>query len=479
MRNGIVLALAAVSLLIAGGAILADGEKKPAAGASASGASAKPAVVTAPTEAAQENHELLAPPVFAPNEVLGAPVMPETPYLYADADLKLPEHFTGAPGRRASIAAIDNTPDHNPVTNAGAALGRVLFYDKRLSANDTIACGSCHLQEHGFSDPAQFSVGFKGGKTKRHSMSLTNARYGATGRFFWDERAKSLEEQVLMPIQDPIEMGMNLKDLERKLAVESFYPPLFTAAFGSPEITSQRISLALAQFVRSMVSFESKFDKAYAEGRNGQPNFRRVFNEKEMFGLSLFAVVRGSGVTSQNCSSCHFTAVQSGDNPRNNGVDDDTASDKGAGAGRFKAPSLRNIAVSGPYMHDGRFKTLREVIEFYGKDVKAHSYLDGRLRDVNGEPRRPVFSEPEIEAMLAFFDTLTDEKFLKDPKFADPFPKKDDAKEDGAANASGTSGSGSTSGDSGESGGKPSGSSMPVEPAKSGAAGQPKPDFMR
>jgi cytochrome c peroxidase len=220
-------------------------------------------------------------------------------------------------------------------------------------------------------------------------------------------------------------MGMTLKDLVRKLAVEEFYPPLFEAAFGSRDITADRISLALAQFVRSMVSYRSKFDEAYAKGRNGQPNFRGVYNEKEMMGLELFAVVRGSRHTSQNCSSCHITGVQSGDNVRNNGLDDDTGTDKGAGAGRFKAPSLRNISVSGPYMHDGRFKTLRDVLKFYGEEVKAHSYLDNRLKGLDGEPRRPGFSEEEIEALLAFFDTLTDHEFLKDPKFSDPFPKRE------------------------------------------------------
>ena len=180
------------------------------------------------------------------------PTLPDAPYEYTDADLTLPAHFTadGPDG----IAATDNTPYDNPATDDGATLGRVLFYDTRLSANDSVSCASCHLQRHGFSDPRRFSVGFDGRSTRRHAMSLTNARYYARGRFFWDERAETLEAQVLVPIEDPIEMGLPLEALEEKLRAAPYYPPLFERAFGSRAITADRIARALAQFVRALAS---------------------------------------------------------------------------------------------------------------------------------------------------------------------------------------------------------------------------------
>ena len=181
------------------------------------------------------------------------------------------------------------------MTNAGAALGRVLFYDKRLSANDTTSCSSCHQQKHGFSDPEKLSKGLHGKLTRRRSMGLTNARFYARGRFFWDERAATLEDQVLMPIQDEVEMGMKLDDLEVKLRGVEFYAPLFEAAFGTPEINRERISRALAQFVRSLVSYQSKYDQAFAVGGNGPPQFQLVFNQQELLGLQLFSGGPGGG----------------------------------------------------------------------------------------------------------------------------------------------------------------------------------------
>ena len=164
-----------------------------------------------------------------------APVLPETPYRYDGGNL--PRHFTQPDGPE-SIASADNTPDDNPTTDAGATLGRVLFYDTRLSANDSVSCGTCHQQAHGFSDPRRYSVGFDGQTTRRHSMSLTNARYYTRGRFFWDERAETLESQVLAPVQDPVEMGMTLDGLGTKLGQVDYYPRLFDQAFGSPAITA-------------------------------------------------------------------------------------------------------------------------------------------------------------------------------------------------------------------------------------------------
>lgn len=170
----------------------------------------------------------------------------------------------------------DNTPANNPVTDEGATLGRVLFYDKKLSANGTVSCASFHQQDKGFSDDAALSLGFDGGTTRRHSMSLINARWYGRGRFFWDERAATLEEQVLMPFQDPVEMGMTLDQVVNTVAAQTYYPELFQAAFGSEEVTAEKISMALAQFVRSIVSVNSKYDEGRPQANiptNDFPNY--------------------------------------------------------------------------------------------------------------------------------------------------------------------------------------------------------------
>ena len=340
--------------------------------------------------------------------------LPASYYNYSNP--MLPAHFTNGP-----TAGIDNTPGSNPVTDEGATLGRVLFYDKKMSFNNTVACASCHLQQNGFSDPDQFSIGFEGGLTGRNSMGLSNARYYDNGRFFWDERAATLEDQVLMPIQDAVEMGMTLENLVAKLQSEDYYEVLFTDAFGSPEVTSDKISLALSQFVRSMVSYESPFDEgltaAGGDPRDDFPNFSALENR----GKDLFF----SGRT--QCSNCHETATFSGDRARNTGLDA-SITDLGVGGangrnqdlGQFKVGSLRNIALTGPFMHDGRFGTLREVVEFYNDGIQDNPNLDNRLR-VNGQVRRMNLSTTEIDALVAFLETLTDDSFTADPKFSDPF----------------------------------------------------------
>lgn len=343
----------------------------------------------------------------AQSPALTAPVLPATLDEYANPGL--PAHFT-AP----AVAGLDNTPPNNPITNAGATLGRVLFYDKRLSANNTVACASCHLQANGFSDPSPFSQGFAGGLTGRNSMSLANARYFRRGTFFWDERAPTLEAQTLMPIQDPVEMGLTLAELESKIAAESYYPPLFQAAFGSPEVTSARISRALAQFVRSMVSYRARYDQGVANNFNN-------FTPQENLGRRLF---NGRG----RCNVCHTTDVFAAPNARNNGLEA-VSTDNGLGDvtgnpadnGKFKVPSLRNIALTGPYMHDGRLGTLAQVIEFYNSQVQPHPNLDPVLRNQNGQPRRLNLTQNEKDALVAFLNTLTDQAFITDPKFSDPF----------------------------------------------------------
>ncbi|HIF00057.1 MAG TPA: cytochrome-c peroxidase, partial [Fuerstia sp.] len=175
--------------------------------------------------------------------------LPAVPFNYNQVEL--PPHF-------AEIAAkYDNTPPHNPITDHGATLGRVLFYDTTLSANRTVSCASCHKQKLAFTDEKQLSVGFRGKQVTRNSMSLVNARYYRSGRFFWDERAATLEEQTLMPIENPVEMGHSLPRLVKQLQTDEIYPPLFEKAFGSSDVSSLRMARAMAQFIRSIVSCRS------------------------------------------------------------------------------------------------------------------------------------------------------------------------------------------------------------------------------
>src|SRR5262245_55614752 len=186
----------------------------------------------APAGAAEETARVPATPSTARTLRL-----PETPYRYADIDL--PAHFKTAAARR-----FDNSPRDNPVTNAGATLGRVLFYDTRLSANNTVACASCHHQKHAFVNPDRFSKGHEGKLTDRHAPSLVNLRYHPRGRFFWDERARTLEQQVLLPIQSKIEMGNDLTRVVEMVRADKSYPELFRKAFGDTDVTSNRMARA-------------------------------------------------------------------------------------------------------------------------------------------------------------------------------------------------------------------------------------------
>jgi cytochrome c peroxidase len=349
-----------------------------------------------------------------------APVLRLPDRLENYANPPLPRHFRGGPVRR-----FDNARENNPVTDAGATLGRVLFYDTQLSANNKLSCATCHQQSHAFSDPRKFSKGHDGREGDRHAMPLVNLRYEPSGRFFWDERAKSLEDQVLMPIQNKVEMGQTLEVLAAKLGGDKQYAPLFTKAFGDTRVNNQRIASALAQFVRSLVSYRSKFDGGVARAASPRADFPN-FDAHENHGKTLFL---------RNCAVCHFppgqAAIFSQIAPTNNGLDQaDALKDFGVGditfkrtdVGRFKSPSLRNVEFTAPYMHDGRFKTLEEVIDHYSTGIKNHPNLDPRLRGPRG---RLNFTSEEKADLVAFLKTLSDPKFLKDPRFSDPFKRVD------------------------------------------------------
>jgi cytochrome c peroxidase len=338
------------------------------------------------------------------------PRLPAAPFNYADPDL--PSHFTTPVGQ-----LFDNTPADNPVTDAGATLGRVLFYDTRLSANGTVACASCHLQTHAFDDPRRLSTGFEGGLTDRHAMSLVNLRYYPRGRFFWDERGDNLESMVLLPVANTVEMGQDPARLPAVLSQAPFYPALFQEAFGDPEITERRVARALAQFVRSLVSYQSRYDEGRARAASLRDDFP-TFTHQENRGKALFL---------RHCANCHLST---GDEahfvltaPANTGLDADTRSaDGGVGdvtlnprdLGSFKSPSLRNVEVSAPYMHDGRFPTLEAVLEHYSQGGTDHPNKDVRVQPLH-------LTGSEKTALVAFLVTLTDTAFLADPRFSNPF----------------------------------------------------------
>lgn len=355
--------------------------------------------------------------------------LPATPYNYVD--LNIPAHLSTnvlqGPGQNAATDN-DNTPETNQTTNEGATLGRVLFYDKNLSANSSISCASCHQQENGFSDNEVLSLGFEGGTTRRHSMSLINAKWYGRERFFWDERAETLEDQVLMPFQDPVEMGMSLEEVVTAVESQEFYPILFEQAFGTTEVNADRISLALSQFVRSIVSVTSRYD----EGRqlvNSPTEPFPNFSESENNGKQLFfaPVPLGGG----GCVGCHSTEafINPDNGTTNNGLDAESSDDLGVFEainnpeflGTFKVPSLKSIELTAPYMHDGRFSTLEEVVEHYNSGVQDHPNLGDALRGPDNQPIQLNLTEQEKADLVNFLKTLTDETLIDDEKFSDPF----------------------------------------------------------
>ncbi len=344
--------------------------------------------------------------------------LPEVPFNYANQTL--PAHLRTLPPN------IDNTPATNIVTDWGATLGRVLFYDKSMSINNTVSCASCHSQQSGFSDPLVFSKGFNNGLTTRNSMSLVNAKFYPRGRFFWDERAATLEIQTLEPIQHPVEMGMNLDTMVRRLQAKPFYPILFNNAFGSAEINSGRVARSLSQFIRSIVSYQSKYDVGRsttpANVPPGNVDFAN-FTAQENRGKAVFFGPVGG------CAPCHGSETFTAAAPKNNGLDL-VYVDRGLGGvnnvinqdGLFKVPSLKDIEKSAPFMHDGRFATLEQVVEHYSSGVKAHVNLSPELRNpTTGTPRNGNFSVQDKAALVAFLKTLTDTPLATDEKFTNPF----------------------------------------------------------
>ena len=299
-------------------------------------------------------------------------------------------------------------PADNPLTEEGVALGRQLFHDTRLSINGTQSCASCHDQKNAFADPRRFSLGAQQQAGKRNAMPLFNLAWHQG--FFWDGRAATLREQVLMPIQDKNEMNETLPNVIAKLNANPECKTAFAKAFGSPEITAERMAKALEQFLLTFISQESRFDRAA----------RKVaeLNESEKRGLQLFVTEFDPkrGLRGADCFHCHGGTLFTSQSFANNGLElaaDDlgrmAVTKDAADRGKFKTPSLRNIARTAPYMHDGRFATLEEVVEHYSGGVRRSPTLDPNLAK---HPEAGIQLNAQEKAdLVAFLHTLTDESF--------------------------------------------------------------------
>ena len=338
------------------------------------------------------------------------PVVPPTAYV-----LEVPSYFP----------APVSSPADNPLTVEGVALGRQLFYEKALSVDNTVACASCHRQELAFTDGLAHAVGVNQGHSPRSAMSLANLAWEP--QLTWDGVAASLEAQARIPIEKVEEMHQPLTAGVARLQQLPQYPPLFRKAFGSRTISEARVLQALAQFERTLVSRHSRYDDFRAGNRT-------ALSAVEQQGLLLFSTHPDgtTGIRGGNCSDCHAGPLQTNHAFSNNGLDA-TLTDRGRGAvsgqatdnGKFRVPSLRNIALTAPYMHDGRFATLEAVLDHYNEHVAfASPTLDPLLLNGSNDPRGPghalSLTADEKTKIVAFLRTLTDSTFTHDPRFAKP-----------------------------------------------------------
>lgn len=313
----------------------------------------------------------------------------------------------------------DNTPNTNQIDNKTATLGRVLFYDKNLSDNNTVSCASCHQQAFAFSDPLVTSVGLNGENTGRHSMRLINSRFSNEGNFFWDERAASLEDQVTQPIQDHVEMGFSgtngnpdFDDLVLKLSAIDYYQTLFEFAYGSSSIDENKIQRALAQFVRSIQSFDSKFDDGLIQVPNPNAPFPN-YTTQENLGKQLFLAPPQNG--GAGCAACHAPPEFDIDpNTLNNGIIGVAGSTTEIDVTNTRSPSLRDVvnpdgSLNGPLMHDGSLTSLLDVINHYNfiPNNPTNTNLDNRLNPPGSGPLNLNLTNNEKDALVAFLKTLT------------------------------------------------------------------------
>lgn len=329
-------------------------------------------------------------------------------YVPIPAELNIPTLF-----KSKLISPV--IPSNNPQTVEGIALGKQLFFDKKLSKNNAQSCASCHNPKKAFSDETAFSDGVDGKFGTRNSMPLFNLAWNFDERFTWDGKEFGLEQQAIEPVQNPIEMHSNWNDVINKLQATTNYPDLFLKAFGTKTITQDLVTKALAQFERTLISGNSKFDKFL---RN-----EVLLTPEEKNGFDVFMdEARG------DCFHCHG----SDNNPlwtdnkfHNNGLDE-TFTDLGLGKitgdpsdnGKFKTPSIRNLVFTAPYMHDGRFKTIEEVINHYSEGLKKSSTIDPLMKQVDkGGVNLTTKDKADLKAFLL---TLSDNDFINNPDFQKP-----------------------------------------------------------
>lgn len=349
----------------------------------------------------------------------------------------------------------------DPAFDERAELGRVLFHDRMLSQNGAVSCNSCHLQAHGFAEPKDLSEGLRQELTARNASHLANP--GLQFAYFWDGRADDLTTQVTMPIENHVEMGYrSLGPLVSRLGQLDYYPPLFDAAFGSPEITVDRLQQALSTFLRAMVTCRSKADEAFGTAMNQGfwDPWSVMSGQLELQGLDAleregFELFHGKA----QCANCHggphfngwgldFADIGLDADPGPMGTDVANTGNffGGWGPTAAKVPSLRNVALTAPYMHDGRFATLDEVLDHYSHGIQDVPTLDPRLRDwfsgptlggpdilididpvffpvqtMEAPPVRMNFTPGERAALKAFLHSLTDHEFIRDDRFSNPF----------------------------------------------------------
>ena len=332
----------------------------------------------------------------------------DTRYIPTPSPLQIPQLF-----EENIIPPV--IPIDNPQTVEGIALGKQLFFDPILSADQSLACASCHSPQNAFTDSAPFSVGIDGSIGTRNSMPLFNLAWNYDERFFWDGRVFSLEHQALEPVTNPIEMANTWVTVVQRLSEHPDYPALFQAAFGEAAISKELVTKALAQFERILISSNSKFDR-YLLGIE-------TLTPQEQNGLDVFMdEERG------DCFHCHGNP----NNPlwtdnlfHNNGLDAVFA-DNGLGEftgdpadnGKFRSPSLRNLAFTAPYMHDGRFETLDEVINHYSEGLQYSPTIDPLMKKV--DEGGVQLSDQDKADLKAFLLSLSDPSFLNDPAFINP-----------------------------------------------------------
>jgi cytochrome c peroxidase len=315
-----------------------------------------------------------------------------------------------------------NLPVDNPLTLQGVQVGRMLFYDPLLSRDRSQSCANCHLQVNGFSDSDRFSIGVEGLPGKRQAMSVFNLAWHSN-EFFWDGRATLLRDQALLPIQDPLEMNETLANVINKLSNSQDYKDQFSRAFGSAEVTAEKMALAMEQFMLSVVSSNSKYDRYLAgevELTESEERGRQLFETEYN---PFFPQFSGA-----DCAHCHGGSNFENDQYMNNGLDtDDMMTDIGREAvtqnpmdrGKFKVPSLRNIELTAPYMHDGRFQTLEEVIDHYNEGIKMSSTADPTV--INTMESGLFLTDQDKIDLINFLKTLTDESLATNPAYQSPF----------------------------------------------------------